>query len=211
VNPQQTPQKTERIIIVTQPNMPPPSDPTPGFYPDSQGVMRLWDGQRWTEVTRPMPQPPTGPAGQPGYYTDSQGVMRWWTGRDWAPHTQPPQPKKKRGFLVWLPLTIVLLLASCGALITLGDTDDTTDTSTVEATDDAAPTDEPTEQPTKKSQPKPAATTVTDGDYLVGKEIKTGTWKTSKVPDEGAGLCYADTQTKKATSSNKSWAQKANP
>jgi hypothetical protein len=38
---------------VTQPNMPPPSDPTPGFYPDdSQGVMRLWDGQRWTEVTR---------------------------------------------------------------------------------------------------------------------------------------------------------------
>jgi hypothetical protein len=79
----------ERANAVTQPNMPPPTDLTPGFYPDSQGVMRLWDGQRWTEVTRPMPQPATPPAGQPGYYPVAQGVMRWWTGRDWAPHTQP--------------------------------------------------------------------------------------------------------------------------
>jgi hypothetical protein len=31
---------------VTQPNLPPPSEPTPGFYPDSQGIMLLWDGQR---------------------------------------------------------------------------------------------------------------------------------------------------------------------
>jgi hypothetical protein len=57
---------------VTQPNMPSPSDPTPGFYPDSQGVLRLWDGQRWTEVTRPMPQSATPPPGQPGYYPDAR-------------------------------------------------------------------------------------------------------------------------------------------
>jgi hypothetical protein len=28
----------ERANAVTQPNMPPPTDLTPGFYPDNQGV-----------------------------------------------------------------------------------------------------------------------------------------------------------------------------
>jgi hypothetical protein len=78
-----TEQTHERANPMTQPNMPPP-DLTPGFYPDSQGAMRLWDGQRWTDITRPMPQAATPPLGQPGYYPDPQGVMRWWTGRDWA-------------------------------------------------------------------------------------------------------------------------------
>lgn len=42
------------------PTMPPPSDPTPGFHPDG-GVLRLWDGQQWTAVTRPLPQPEPQP------------------------------------------------------------------------------------------------------------------------------------------------------
>ena len=103
--------------------MPPPSDPTPGFYPDdSRGVMRLWDGQRWTEATRPMPQPATPPAAQPGYYPDSQGVMRWWTGRDWAPRTQPPgtgQPEPKRGN--WIQRNVGWKLGVLIAILGLAD------------------------------------------------------------------------------------------
>lgn len=146
---------------MTQPNMPPPSDPTPGFYPDSQGVMRLWDGQRWTEVTRPMPQPATPPAGQPGYYPDPQGVMRWWTGRDWAPHTQPPatgQPQPKSGIkrkLGWIPLIGILVLASCGAIITAMDSPDPT-TATPEASVQTEATSEaPSEEPDAEASEPP--------------------------------------------------------
>jgi hypothetical protein len=87
----------ERANPLTQSKMPPP-DLTPGFYPDSQGVMRLWDGQRWTEVTRPMPQLATPPAGQPGYYPDAQGVMRWWTvvTGPRTPNRQPPHRRSRR-------------------------------------------------------------------------------------------------------------------
>jgi Protein of unknown function (DUF2510) len=129
---------------VTQPNLPPPSEPTPGFYPDSHGVMRLWDGQRWTDVTRPMPQPATAPAGQPGYYPDSQGVMRWWTGRDWAPHTQPPAiaqlgppnelPKNWFQRNIGWKLAVlrgIAVLGSCGVIIGGTDDRDTTTTSTL--------------------------------------------------------------------------------
>jgi hypothetical protein len=162
---------------VTQPTMPPPFDPTPGFYPDSQGVMRLWDGQRWTEVTRPMPQPATPPAGQPGFYPDSQGVMRWWTGRDWAPHTQPPgtgQPEPEKGN--WIQRNLgwklgvliagLIWLGSCSAIVSAIGGEDTATTAqptpaaTVATT--APPVDETTEpapepepEPTQEPEPEP--------------------------------------------------------
>jgi hypothetical protein len=153
---------------MTQPGMPPPSDPTPGFYPDSQGVIRLWDGQRWTDVTRPMPQPATPPAGQPGYYPDAQGAMRWWTGRDWAPHTQPPaatspqppnEPPKnwfQRNIGWKLAILLgVLVLGSCGAILGAGSdpnpTVQPTPASDIEVTDSEAP--EP--EPTKTTKPRP--------------------------------------------------------
>ncbi|MFR9749547.1 DUF2510 domain-containing protein [Nocardia sp. 004] len=33
--------------------------PPPGWYPDSQGIVRWFDGQRWTEFTQP-PEPGSG-------------------------------------------------------------------------------------------------------------------------------------------------------
>ena len=151
---------------MTQPNMPPPSDPTPGFYPDSQGVMRLWDGQRWTEVTRPMPQPATPPPGQPGYYPDSQGVMRWWTGRDWTPHTQPPattQPEPpKEPPKNWFQRNIgwklavllgIAVLGSCSVIIGGTDDPDMTATSTLPATQETSDAPEP-EPSLNQSRPR---------------------------------------------------------
>jgi Protein of unknown function (DUF2510) len=163
---------------MTQPNMPPP-DLTPGFYPDSQGAMRLWDGQRWTDITRPMPQAARPPPGQPGYYPDPQGVMRWWTGRDWAVNTQPPaatspqppnEPPKnwfQRNIGWKLAILLgVLVLGSCGAILGAGSDPEPavqpTPASDIEITDSEAPEPEPTKtrKPTpKKQEPKtePAA------------------------------------------------------
>ena len=49
----------------TVPTQPPPPQPgvPPGFYLDSQGVSRRWDGQHWTGQVQPPPQP--GPPPQP--------------------------------------------------------------------------------------------------------------------------------------------------
>jgi hypothetical protein len=177
VNPQQTPQKTERIHHRDPTQHAAAIDPTPCFYPDSQGVMRLWDGQRWTEATRPMPHPATPPTGQPGYYTDSQGVMRWWTGRDWAPHTQPPgtgQPEPEKGN--WIQrnvgwklgvLLAILGLASCGAIInTIGGGEDpatTAQPTSATMATTAPPVDETTEP---EPEPEPTQKTVKIGEKV---------------------------------------------
>jgi hypothetical protein len=192
VNPQQTPQKTERIHHRDPTQHAAAIDPTPCFYPDSQGVMRLWDGQRWTEATRPMPHPATPPTGQPGYYTDSQGVMRWWTGRDWAPHTQPPgtgQPEPEKGN--WIQrnvgwklgvLLAILGLASCGAIInTIGGGEDpatTAQPTSATMATTAPPVDETTE-------PEPEPEPVRKPSRLVRKSATTAT--SSPSPTCGAG------------------------
>lgn len=47
---------------MTYPNQPMPyqgaQSPQPGWYPDNYGVTRFWDGQRWTDHTKPPPQGP---------------------------------------------------------------------------------------------------------------------------------------------------------
>jgi hypothetical protein len=187
---------------MTQPNMPAQPPPgVPGFYPDSQGVMRLWDGQRWTEVTRPMPQPATPPAGQPGYYPDAQGVMRWWTGRDWAPHTQPPatsQPEPKSRIkrkLGWIPLIGILVLTSCGALVTrnerrLGhDHHSNTGSGSGQRRFRAHQNAQAEENRRRRYRQRRR---------LSGRQ-RNQNRHLENIPgaDEGVGLCYADTKTKK--------------
>jgi hypothetical protein len=181
---------------VTQPSMPPPSDPTPGFDPDSQGGMRLWDGQGWTEVTRPMPQPATPAAGQPGYYPDSQGVMRWWTGRDWAPHPQPPgtgQPEPKKGNWIqrnigWkLGVLIAILgLASCGAIL---NGFSSPPHQTTQSTAETSPIGD--EEAPKSTEPEPKKTTKPEPKAEPAQRVTKREWaKVVKNPDSYIGERY---------------------
>jgi hypothetical protein len=138
VNPSKPDRKQKGFIIVTQPNMPPPSDPTPGFYPDGQGALRLWDGHRWTTLTRPMPQPQ--PQADP----------------------PPPQPPKKEGWFkrYWKFAIVlsILVIAGCGSLFGLIDPSTTGETtpspaavSDIEnvASDSTEPEPEPTQETVK--------------------------------------------------------------
>jgi hypothetical protein len=84
----------------------PPTPPTPGFYPDGQGALRLWDGQRWTEVTRPMPQQP----------------------QQAPPQLEPKAPKnwfqRNIGWKLATLIAIAIGAASCGAIINAGGGDE---------------------------------------------------------------------------------------
>ena len=147
---------------------PPPPNARPGYYPDAQGVMRWWDGRQWTNQVSP---PPNQPERQPD----------WRAGQ-----------KKDRKILAIVLGSILglVLFASCIASLGSTDSSDSTDDATVEA----EPT--PIHSAAKTSKPdKPAGDTVKDGEYLVGREIKTGTWKAANPPEDE--LCYADTENKK--------------
>jgi hypothetical protein len=90
----------------------------------------------------------------------------------------------------------------------MSDDSDTTTTATpaaVQASDDSEPTKTP------KPKKTAAADTVKDGDYLVGREIKTGTWKTSQGPTRELVFAMPTPKPRKVTSSNKRSAQTANP
>ncbi|GAB3073254.1 DUF2510 domain-containing protein [Nocardioides zeae] len=112
----------------------------PGWYPDGAGGERWWDGQQWTDQSRP-PQAPPGQPGQfgtPGQYGQP--------GR-YGEYGQPGQaPKKKRGGLIALVAVLVVLVLVGGGVASyfafFRDTDDDPrrddETSAVGGPEDAA-------------------------------------------------------------------------
>jgi hypothetical protein len=145
--------KHERASTMTQSQPPQPGTPAqpppgqPGFYPDSQGAMRLWDGQRWTEVTRPMPPQPQ----------------------------QPKQPKKTPLIVKLVVITALLLwVGGCAAIIAaIGSSDPTTTAEPAASTATTAPAPSKAASKAPKT-PEPEASQlptvrigekVRDGDY----------------------------------------------
>jgi hypothetical protein len=86
-------------------------------------------------------------------YPDHQGAMRWWIGAGWTDQIMgqtavAQELKKKRGVLKWLPLALLLVAASCGALIEAGS-EDTAPTPASMSSDTSTDTDpEPSGPPT---------------------------------------------------------------
>jgi hypothetical protein len=124
------------------------------------------------------PMPTSPPPGKPGYYYPDKGggAMKWWDGVGWteyAPTQQlppqpvqpPPQPQpepKKKSWLRWLPLTAVALLASCGALMTLGDSETTTTPPVASSSD----FDDDSDSPEPEPEPEPTQETVGVGEKV---------------------------------------------
>jgi len=139
----------------------------PGWYPDAQGEMRYWDGQRWTELTaanyaRTRPSPP--PA-----YPDV--VV--------APVARKPWVRRWQFWLVVVVATF-LAIGAIGNAATPGSSGDASRTSTVD--DDPVRADDatPTSAPTQTTEPPVTLLYVADqkdGDSWVasdGKEYRLG-------------------------------------
>lgn len=68
----------------------PPRQPPAGFYPDSTGALRWWDGNAWTEHTQTSP-PPEQALPPAGWHPDprGEGMLRYWDGSQWTEHVSP--------------------------------------------------------------------------------------------------------------------------
>jgi hypothetical protein len=118
-----------------------------------------------------------------------------------------PPPKKKVKPL-WIVLAVVggvVVLCLFGSvLIAVAGGDDaaktaaSSDVATPAATDapdttepETTEPDSPSPSPTpKKTKPAGPATTFGDGQWLVGRDIKAGTYRTAGPEDGGLGICY---------------------
>jgi hypothetical protein len=69
----------------------PPSRPPAGFYPDSSGTMRWWDGNEWTEHVQASVPPPAAATPPAGWHPDPRGGggLRYWDGSVWTEHVAP--------------------------------------------------------------------------------------------------------------------------
>ena len=120
---------------------PPPTPPTPGFYPDGQGAMRLWDGQRWTTVTRPMPQPPPQAPPQP----EPKAPQNWF--------------QRNIGVKLGVLLGILVLVGSCGAILNALDSPNTT-AQPLRASASQAASKAPTSQKPEPEDSQPATVAI---------------------------------------------------
>jgi hypothetical protein len=131
------------------------------------------------------------------------------SGRQWGPSHQPPQqepqpppaPRKTRSVKSVLTHTAAAVAGLIiGALIGSGGSDDArskgtaptttvTATSTATETETAAPSTKKTPTPSEATKP-PAGKIPGDGTYIVGTDIKPGTYRTDGPEDTAIPNCY---------------------
>ena len=127
-----------------------------GWYPQEDGRLRYWDGQKWTEHFAPGQAPsPMGapaPSGVPG-------------AAPWAPTAGPAvQPDGAKAPRPWFKKKRVLIPAGLLALVILGSALSGEDTETVPASAESSPTASTSAEtaaasPTAAAPAKPVATT----------------------------------------------------
>jgi uncharacterized membrane protein len=90
--------------------------PPAGWYPDSKGNTRWWDGNQWTDHAPPPPPPPSEPppsqpppsetaAQEPALFAAGDSATRSQSRAD----ARASEPKKKRRVFLWFFLAIQVL------------------------------------------------------------------------------------------------------
>lgn len=130
-----------------------PQNPPPGYYPDSNGVQRWWDGNAWTENVQPLTQ--TAP--EPAATQTETGAPTGPAARN--PNDSRPWFKKKRWLLTGGVIGVFIIASALGGGGTESDDSNDTAADTTSTTDskDVAKdvTDEATAAPKATSKPKP--------------------------------------------------------
>jgi len=80
--------------------------PPAGWYPDSTGTTRWWDGDQWTEQPPPPPEPTRAPSPPP---TAAPGMTGSAPQTFTQGETRSAEPKKKRRVFLWFFLAIQVL------------------------------------------------------------------------------------------------------
>lgn len=158
----------------------------PGWYP-SEGTMRWFDGQQWTEHRQPMPATPP-PATATSPFTTLPAA--------------PVRPPAKKGMPTWGKVTLGVV----GTFITIGIIGNalggsSSPSSAAYLADPQASSAAPapaaakttaakaaTKAPsTKAAAPISVSPTIGEGDFVVGEDMPAGRWRTTMTVSDG---CY---------------------
>lgn len=148
--------------------------PEAGWYPDPQGAVRWWDGERWTEHVQPstLPLAPTGSAAAPGGGGRRTGLM-------------------VGGLL--LTLLVVAGLVVAVVLLTRGGDDPVVADPTDDPTTSQPPSSEPTSD--EPSEPEPTVSEPTiDPPAGPGPEVVAGQFMAAVVAVDCASAEALSTQ-----------------
>ena len=83
--------------------------PPAGWYPDSAGKTRWWDGEQWTEQMPPPPAPTEPPptAGAPG--SSREPALSVANATPSRAEARASEPRKKRRVFLWFFLAVQIL------------------------------------------------------------------------------------------------------
>lgn len=87
-----------------------------GWYRQSDGSQRYWDGVRWSDNAVTPHQTRSQPQAVAGWYPQSDGSRRYWDGTRWLDAVRPPVSHKREANNLFFGMLVLVLVGVLGVI-----------------------------------------------------------------------------------------------